>query len=201
MIRQRVNLRTPALAHLVRILTVLVGLAFVWYGLMLALLAIKVSPHSVNEISGYRSLYEHAATLDQRDFTTAVRWIAGVGGLLGFLIFAYLLLQQFPRPYLARGEVALTEEERGSSVIRPRAIERMAELAAHGNAEVASATGRLGDGDLNLAVGLRRAVTAADTLRDVRTRVRTELERHGLPVLPVNVTVNQYYRTRRRELS
>jgi hypothetical protein len=201
MIRQRINLRTPAPAYLVRILTVVLGLMLAWYGLMLALLAVKVSPHTVNAISGYRSLYEDATTLTQHDFTTPVRWIAGAAGFLAFLLFIYLAVQEIPRPYLARSEVALAEEQTGTTVVKPRAIERVAELAARGNAEVASAAGRLGDGELDLAVGLRRAVTAADTLRDVRTRVRTELDRHELPALPVNVTLTDYDRKFRRELS
>jgi hypothetical protein len=200
-IRQRINLRTPALAYLVRILTIALGLALMWYGLMLVLLAVKVSPHTVNAISGYRALYDDGATLTQRDFTTPVRWIAGGGGFLAFLVFAYLAVQELPRPYLARGEVPLTEQETGSTVVKPRAIERVAELAVRGNAEVASVAGRLGDGELNVAVGLRRAATAAYALRDVRARVRTELDRHGLPALPVNVTLTDYDRNRRRELS
>jgi hypothetical protein len=86
-------------------------------------------------------------------------------------------------------------------VVKPRAIERVAELAARGNAEVASVTGRLGDGELNVAVGLRRAATAVVALRDVRRRVSTELDRHGLPTLPVNVTLTEYDPNRRRELA
>lgn len=199
--RQRVNLRTPALAYLVRLLTAVLGLALVWYGLMVMLLAIKVAPHTVNAISGYRSLYDDAAGLSQHDFTSTVRWIAGVAGFLAFLLFAYLAFQEIPRPYLARGEVPLAEEETGATVIKPRAIERVAELAAHGNPEVASAAGRLGDGELNLSVGLRRAATAAEALRDIRTRVRSEFGRHELPGLPVNVTLTDYDRNTRRELS
>ena len=124
MIRQRVNLRTPALAYLARLFTVVLGLALVWYGLMLALLAIKVSPHTVNAISGYRSLYEDAATLSPSDFTAAVRWIAGVAGFLAFLLFAYLAVQELPRPYLARGEIPMTDEPTGVTVVKPHAIER-----------------------------------------------------------------------------
>ncbi len=199
--RQRVNLRTPVFAYVVRLLTIVLGLALVWYGLMAMLLAIKVAPHTVNAISGYRSLYEDVAGLSPHNFTSAVRWIAGVAGFLAFLLFAALALQELPRPYLARGEVPLTEVETGATVIKPRAIERVAELAAHGNPEVASAAGRLGDGELNLSVGLRRAATAAEALRDVRTRVRAELGRHELPKLPVNVTLTDYDRTTRRELS
>jgi hypothetical protein len=200
-IRQRVSLRTPVLAYGVRLLTLVLGLALVWYGLMLALLAIKVSPHTVNALSGYRSLYDAAAGLSPPDFTSAVRWIAGLAGFLAFLLFAYLAVQELPRPYLARSEVSLTEQETGATVVKPRAIERVAELAAHGNPEVASAAGRLGDGELNLSVGLRRAATAADALRDVRARVRSDLDRHDLPALPVNVTLTDYDRNTRRELS
>ena len=201
MIRQRISLRTPALAYLARILAVVLGLALVWYGLMLALLAIKVSPHTVNAISGYRSLYHDATTLSPRDFTTAVRWIAGVAGFAAFLLFAYLAFQELPRPYLARGEIPLIEHDTGATIVKPRAIERVAELAARGNPDVASAAGRLGDRELSLSVGLRQAATAVDALRDVRARVRSEFDRHELPALPVNVTLTDYDRNTRRELA
>jgi hypothetical protein len=201
MIRQRINLRTPPLAYLVRGLTILLALALVWYGLMIVLLAVKVSPHSVNSISGYRSLYDDAARLTQGDFTTLRRLIAGFGGLVAFLLFMYLAMQKLPRPYLARGEVHLSDEERGATVIKPRAIERLAELAARGNPDVTGAAGRLGDRELNVDIGVRRAATVAATLRDTRARVRSELGRHELPELAVNVTVTGYDRKTRRELS
>jgi hypothetical protein len=201
MIRQRINLRTPVLASLVRALTLLLALALFWYGLMVVLLAVKVSPHTVNALSAYRTLYDDAATLKSSDFSTAGRLVAGFGGLIAFLIFIYLGSRAWPRPYLARGEVILEEHERGATVIQPRAIERLAELAARDNPEVTSAAGRLGDETLNVNIALRRASSAAATLGDVRQRVRAELERHELPTLPVNVTLTGYDRKTRRELS
>ena len=48
MIRQRVNLRRPGLGHLVALLTIVLALGLVWYGLMVVLLAVKVSTHTVN---------------------------------------------------------------------------------------------------------------------------------------------------------
>lgn len=201
MIRQRINLRTPVLAYLVRALTLLLALALFWYGLMVVLLAVKVSPHTVNALSAYRTLYDDAATLKSSDFSTAGRLVAGFGGLIAFLIFIYLGSRAWPRPYLARGDVTLEEHERGATVIQPRAIERLAELAARDNPEVTSAAGRLGDETLNVNIALRRASSAAATLGDVRQRVRAELERHELPTLPVNVTLTGYDRKTRRELS
>jgi hypothetical protein len=200
-IRQRINLRTPALAYVVRVLTLLLALGLIWYGLMVVLLAVKVSPHTVNSLSAYRTLYNDAANLRAADFTTIGRLIAGFAGLIAFLIFVYLALQELPRPYLARGDVNLEEHERGTTVVRPRAIERVAELAARGNPDVTAATGRLGDQQLNVAIGMRRASTAADTLSDVRRRINADLDRHQLPDLPVNVTLTAYDRTTRRELS
>jgi hypothetical protein len=67
MIRQRINLRTPALAYLVRLLTALLALALFWYGLMVVLLAVKVSGHTVNELSAYRTLYHDAADVTSSD--------------------------------------------------------------------------------------------------------------------------------------
>jgi hypothetical protein len=200
-IRQRINLRTPLLAYLVRVLTIVLGLALVWYGLMVVLLAVKVSPHTVNSLSAYRTLYDRAAGLTPADFTTLRRLIAGFAGLIAFLLFIYLAFQELPRPYLARGEVSLDEHERGTTVVRPRAIERVAEVAARGNANITAAAGRLGDRELNINVGMRRASIAADTLTDVHRRVSADLERHQLPGLPVNVTLTGYDRQTRRELS
>lgn len=201
MIRQRINLRTPVLAYVVRALTLLLAVGLVFYGLMVVLLATKVSPHTVNSISAYRTLYDDVAGLTATDFTTPVRLIAGIAGLIAFVVFVYLALQDLPRPYLARGDVDLQEHDRGTTVIRPRAIERVAEIAARANDNVTGAAGRLGDRQLSLEVAMRRASLAAETLADVRTRVLADLDRHQLPDLPVNVTLTGYDRKTRRELS
>jgi hypothetical protein len=200
MIRQRLEMHTPAAAYVVRALTVLLALALLWYGLMVVLLAAKVAPHTVNSLSAYRTVFDDTARLG-RDFTTAVRLIAGFGGLLVFLVFVYLAVQEIPRPSLTRGEVTLDDRPRGATVIRPRAIERVAEYAALASPDVTAARGRLGDHELSLDIGVRRAETAADTLLDVRRRVDGQLRSHELPALSVNVTVTGYDRQTKRELS
>jgi hypothetical protein len=201
MIRQRINLRTPVLAYVVRALTLVLALGLVWYGLMVVLLAAKVSPHTVNSISAYRTLYDDVAGIKASDFTTSVRILVGVAGLIAAVGFLYLALQEIPRPYLARGDVDLQNHALGVTVIKPRAIERVAELAARANENVTTASGRLGDQELSLEVAMRRAGRAAETLADVRTRVLSDLDRHQLPDLPVNVTLTGYDRTTRKELS
>jgi hypothetical protein len=201
MTRQRLNLRTPGLGYLVAALTVVLALALVWYGLMVVLLAVKVSPHTVNSLSAYRTLYDDAAGLKRTDFTTLRRLIAGFAGLIAFLLFIYLAFKAWPRPYLARGEITVDSDRYGTTAVQPRAIERVAELAARANPNVTAASGRLGDEELTVGIDSRRASTIAETLRDVHQRVGTELERHELPSLPVNVTLTGYDRQTRRELS
>ena len=201
MIRQRVNLRTPALGHVVSLLTIVLGGLLVWYGLMVVLLAVKVSPHTVNSLSAYRTLYDDITDLSSSDFTTLRRLIAGLAGLIAFLVFLYLAFKAWPRPFLARGDVTLQDNERGTTIIQPRAIERVAELAARGNPDVTSASGRLGDEELNVAIDARRASSVATTLRDVHQRVGAELQRHELPRLPINVTLAGYDRQTTRELA
>jgi hypothetical protein len=200
-IRQRITLRTPLLAHLVRALTVVLGVALLWYGLMTVLLAVKVSPDTVNSLSAYRSLYADAVGLTGGDFTTGVRLLGGFAGVIAFLLFIYLALQELPRPHLARGDVDLDQHERGSTIVRPRAIERVAESAARGNSAVTAAAGRLGDRELTVNIGLRRASVVAETMRDVQSRVGYALDRHELPDLPINVILTDYERRTRRELS
>ncbi len=201
MIRQRINLRTPALAYLVRLLTIVLALALFWYGLMIVLLAVKVSPHTVNDLSAYRTLYHDAATVTASDFTTAGRLIAGFAGLLVFLIGLYLASREIPRPYLARGEFRIGDRDRGDTTIAPRAVERVAEIAAGANRDVTNVRGRLGDEHVDVSVHVRNPRRAADTLRDVQHRVSTSMQEHGLPSLPVNVTLTGYDRPTTRELS
>jgi hypothetical protein len=201
MIRQRINLHTPAFGYIVALLTCVLGILLLWYGLMVVLLAVKVAPHTVNSLSGYRTLYHDAANLKRSDFTTLRRLIAGFAGLIVFLVFIYLAFKAWPRPYLARAEINLQDDEHGTTKIEPRAIERVAELAACGNPDVTAASGRFSDEELSVGVAARHASSAAETLRDVHQRVRSELERHDLPSLPINVTLTGYDRQTRRELS
>jgi hypothetical protein len=201
MIRQRLTLRTPAVSQLVALLTIMLALALVWYGLMVVLLAVKVSPHTVNSLSAYRSLYDDAAGLSRSDFTTLRRLIAGFAGLIAFVVFLCLALKAWPRPYLARGQITIGEDQHGTSNIEPRAVERVAEIAARANSDVTAARGRLGDEELTVGIDARRASRIAETLRDVHERVEAALDAHELPSFPVNVTLTGYDRQTRRELS
>ena len=195
MIRQRVSLRRRTGALLVLSLTVAFALALIYGGVLDVLLALKLhglGPVQINRISGYRTAYHWLAGLNRGDFTTHHALIAGFGGLLVFVFFVSLMLRSLPRPYLTRSEIGFPVDERGATVVRPRAVERIAEVAAQGNQHVIGATGRLGDGELNVDIGIDTPPAAAETLVDVRTRVRDQLGRHDLPAMPVNVTLTGY---------
>jgi len=70
-----------------------------------------------------------------------------------------------------------------------RAIERLAEHAAREHPGVASASGRFATDALTVGVGVHRPGELAELLPDVQRRVRSQLERHELPVLRVDVTL------------
>ncbi len=200
MIRQRVNIRRGAGALLVRAVTVLFALALVYGGVLDALLALKLhnlGPAKIDQISGYRTAYHWLAGLHASQFTTAISLIAGFGGLIVFLFFASLVLGAVPRPYFTRTDIDLPQAERGATVVRPRALERIAEVAARGNDHVIGATGRLGDGSLHVDVGVDTPRGLDEALADVRRRIGEELVRHDLPRIPVNVTLTGYEPTRR----
>lgn len=195
MIRQRVSLRRRTGALLARGLAIAFALALIYGGALDALLALKLrhlGPVQINRISGYRTADHWLAGLRRSDFTTAHALIAGGGGLLVFLLFAGLVLRSLPRPYLTRTELALAPAERGATIVRPRAVERIAEVAAQHSEHVIGVTGRLGDGELHVDIGIDTAPEAAATLTDVRTRVREGLARHDLDAMPVNVTLTGY---------
>lgn len=192
MLRQRIAADRSPLSLLGRLLFLLLCLALVWYGLMAILLAAKVTPDTVNSISGYRTVYDFLAGLGPGDFTGTKRLIAAAGGLLAFLLFGLLALKEIPRPQRTRTELPFIDDDRGSITIEPRAIERVAEGAAAGNASVSAAAGRLGSEDLTVDVEVRRSGALAQDLRDVQSRVRAALTEHDLPALPVNVTLAGY---------
>lgn len=192
MIRRRVRARTPGLVWLTRALTLLLAAILIWYGTMLVLLAAKASPHSVNSLSGYRTMYDWLAKLKVSDFSTTRRLVAGFGGLIAFLVLVYLALLELPRPRLVRHQFSLGREAHGSLTVEPRAVERLAEIAACANDDVRSSLALLHDHELVLDIGVRNATRVVDTLADVRSRVIAELDRHELPEMPVNVTVTQF---------
>ena len=79
-------------------------------------------------------------------------------------------------------------------------MERLAEGIALQHPAVVSASGRVGTDDLAVLLELRRARDLPDTLRTVQRNISSGLERHGLPTVPVNVTLTGYDRSSKREL-
>jgi hypothetical protein len=199
--RQRIRTHVSATALTGNLLLTLIGLGLIWYGLMVVLLALKSSPNFVNDISGYRTAYSYFAGLEPSEITTRVRLIAGLAGLAAFVVFGFLAWKQIPRPYLARSELRLGDDERGTLIVEPRAVERAAEAAAREHPAVSEAAGRYEVDGVAINVHVRRGADLAGTLRDVDRRVREALDRHDLPTLPVNVTLTGFDRQHRRELN
>lgn len=201
MLRQRLRAHSSRAAQLGRVVTVIVALILVWYGLMLTLLALKVSPDSINAVSGYHIAYDFLVGLTPADVTGDTRLILGLSGLAAFLVFGYLARKELPRPYLARSDLRLAEGDRGTIDVEARAIERAAEAAALTEPRVVSATGRYGGDDLSVDVTVGHARELPGLLRAVQRGVHAALEQHGLPPIAVNVTLTGLQRKQRRELS
>lgn len=201
MLRQRLRSRTSPVAYVGRAVLIVFALALIWYGLMLLLLALKVSPGSIDAISGYRSAYDFLAGLEPADIDGPTRLSAGLAGVAAFLVFGYLALKEIPRPYLGRSALQLIEDQRGTVEVQPRAIERVAEAAAGAHSAVAAATGRYGTDELTVDLRVQRGRDLSNTLTDVQDRIRGALHRHGLPATRVNVTLTGFDRKQRRELS
>jgi len=201
MLRQRIRTRTSAVSTVTLVLAVLLGLALVFYGLVLLLLATGVSSATLNAISGYRTAYDFLAGLGPDSFDTLARVIVGAAGLVALLLFAYLAYKAVPRPHFARRAITLSRDERGEVEVEPRALERVAESAASANPLVASVSGRTEAEALTVLVAVGRPMEIPEIMRDVQRRVREALDRHDLPPTPVNVTLTGIDAKRRRELS
>lgn len=202
MFRQRLRARDFGFSRFVsRALVVAFALLLAFYGAMIVLLALKVSPATVNALSGYRDAYDFLAGLDAEDVTSRTRLIVGLAGLAAFLVFGYLAWREVPRPYLARGDLQLSSDERGDVEVSARAIERAAEAAALEHPSVVDARALYATDALTLEIGARRARDVDATLTDVHERAAASLRRHQLPALPVNVTLTHLERQTRRELA
>ena len=196
--RQRIRERPSVLMVVGRIVPLVLALGLVWYGLMLVLLALKVSPSTVNAISGYRTAFNYLSGLTPDDVDGGVtRAIIAGSGIAAFLVFGYLAVKQLPRPYLARRELPLAADEHGEVSVEPRAIERIAEVAASRHSAVTGARGRYSVDDLAVDVSVRRARDIATTLHDAQQRVADALQEHELPAMAVNITLTGYDRQRR----
>jgi len=201
MLRQRVHARSFPLARIASdAVVVIFALALVWGGAMLVLLAFKTSPGTVDRLSGYRTAYDYLANLGPEDISATSRLIAAIVGLIACLTFGYLAWRAVPRPYLARTDLRLADDERGTVEVNAHAIERAAEIAALDHPAVAAARARYATDDLTIDISARRADTLAETLHDVHERARDSLARHELPALPVNITLVRFERQNRREL-
>lgn len=200
-LRQRVRTRRPSLGRIGDLLVLLFALALVWYGLMIGLLAAKVSPGTVNSISGYRSAFDFLSGLGPDDLGGWKRAVIAGAGVLAFLILGYAAWKALPRPYLARHDLRLADDERGHVTLAPRAVERLAETAAEHTRGISGAASRYGDDGVSVNVSVSGARDAAAVLRRAQGEVREALARHGLPPLDVSLTLTGYDPKHKRELS
>ncbi len=200
--RQRLRTRPSPLAFVARALVALLGLALIWAGMVILLLALNVEAGAVDSISGYRAAFDFLAELESDDVAGAgTRAIVAGAGLLAFLLFGYLALRELPRPHFARQDLELGAHDRGHVTVEARAIERLAETAAETQAGVAGAGGRYATDELSVGVAVRRARDVADTLGRVQSAVQDALGRHGLPDMPVSVVLTGYEPKTKRELN
>ncbi|MEJ7798692.1 MAG: hypothetical protein WKF42_09350 [Solirubrobacteraceae bacterium] len=200
MVRQRLRVRGSALSAVAgRVLVLLLAAALIWYGTMLVLLALKFSPQTVNELSGYRDVYDHLASVQAADISGSDRVVVAIVGLVVALAAGTLLWRGLPRPHLARGSLSLPATERGQTDVQPRALERAVEAAAGEHPAVVGARARYDDGTLALTITTRDAAGAVRTLREVRDRAHDSLTRHELDLSTVDVTLSGHEPQNRRE--
>jgi len=202
MLRQRLRTRASPLTFIQRLLELALALALIWYGLILAGLTLDViGSGSADRYSGYRTAYDFAEDLLAGRASDTARLIVGLAGLLAFLFFVTVAVKQLPRPYLARSDLELEAGDSGVVTVEPRAVERLAEGIALRDPAVVGASGRFGGDDLAVLLELRQVRGLPGTLRDIQRAIIGGLEHHGLPAVPVNVTLSGYDRSHKRELN
>lgn len=187
--RQRLRLGVPRAAFVAPALAASIGLVLAWYGLMLILLAAGVDPGSIDRLSGYRTAYDLATGLGTGDTDGLTRlWIA-LGGVAAFLLLGYLALRELPRPRLARRSIDLADQPGQRLRVEARARERLIESALAGSPHLADSSVRVDGERIVVSVVAIATAPVATALADAQLRARRALEQHGLPVVPVDVTL------------
>jgi hypothetical protein len=200
--RQRIHVDGSSITNTVgRILVALLGAAIAWYGLMVMLLAFKVSPATVNDVSGYHTAFDYLSGLTPGDISSTDRLIVAGVALVLALIALFLLWRGLPRPHLARHDVTVAETDLGTTAIGPRAMERAVEAAALEHPAVVGARARLDDDGVALAITARNASELVKTLHEVEDRAFASLDRHQLELGRVDVTLAGYDSPKGRDLA
>jgi hypothetical protein len=200
--RQRLRLESSSLADAVgRGLVALLGAAIAWYGLMAILLAFKVSPSTVNDISGYRTAFDYLTGLEAGDVSSTDRLIVAIVAVVLALIAAFLLWRALPRPHLARHPIEVEGAGPGRTEVAPRAVERAVESAALAHPDVVGARARYDEDRIDLAVTARGGAELVDTLHEVEGRAFDSLATHELDAARVDVTLAGHDKPKGRELA
>lgn len=71
----------------------------------------------MQSITGYASAYDFLRELGAEDFDGTTRAITAAAGGLALVPFGYGVFRLLPRPYLARGDIDLSRDERGEVVV------------------------------------------------------------------------------------
>jgi hypothetical protein len=201
MTRQRLHLDSSPIATAVgRGLVALLGAAIAWYGLMVVLLAFKVSPSTVDDISGYRTAFDYLTGLEAGDLSSSDRLIIAIVAVVVALLAALLLWLALPRPRLARHPIEVERTDLGRTEVAPRAVERAVESAALRHPDILGARARYDDDRIELAVTARRATSLVETLRAVEESAFESLATHQLGPDHVDVTLAGYDSPKGREL-
>jgi hypothetical protein len=199
--RQRIRLHRSWLTVAGQLVAALAGVALIWGALVVGGLTAGIAPRDVDSATGYRSVRDAVTGVTDHDVEDAtVRLAVGLGGLALAVAFAAMARAQLPRPRLARGSVQVGAQQRGSTTVAPRAVERAVEGAAIRHPSVEAATGRYGADEMALDVTLGKPGDAAGALRAVRDAARESLRDHGLPETPVHVTLTKHDPTAGREV-
>jgi hypothetical protein len=177
-----------------------VGLALVWGGAVVVLLAAGVAPDDVQSWTGYRTVHDELGSVGPADWDTTTAAIVAVVGVLAFLVLVRLGWAQRVTPHLERTAHVLTDDELGVVTVNPRAIERAAEVAAARGAAVHAVRARLGDDGITVTIHARDAEGLPGTLRGAQARVRAALQDAGTPQQTVRVLVTRFTAPSTRDL-
>ncbi len=177
------------------------ALALIYGGAVAVALSAGVSGSDLSRWTGVDEAYRRVAALDPASWSTTTSAIIAATGIVLALALLRLAWAQRLVPQRVRHAVDLEGSGPGTTTVRPRAIERAAEVAASRDPGVREAKASLGDDAMTVHLHVLDAQRLPELLQDAERSTRTALRDAGIGEdVPIQLTVTRFSAPSRTEL-
>lgn len=150
--------------------------------------------------TGVSSVVTQVGALNPSTWDQTVAAVVVAAGLVLFPLLLWLAWAQRLVPQRVRHAIDLATHGPGVTSVRPRAVERAAEVAASHDPGIRQARAALTDDGMTIHLHVRDAARLADLLREAEVRAQDALLDAGISDVPLRLAVTRFSAPSRTEL-